>query len=466
MNRSYRFHLLKQLEGYEVAGRFVLDELIGVGGMAGIFRATQLNVHRPVAIKIIPANDPIVTARFTREASLVSKLRHPNNVTMFDFGHTTDGYLFLAMELLRGETLGQRLSNGPIPLKVALKIADQLCMALDEAHTHGIVHRDIKPDNIFLIAFKGDESFVKVSDFGIAKSIDAHTDPNLTGAGNVIGTPRYMSPEQILGGPVDPRSDIYSLGCVLYQMFSGQPPFRSENSAAVMIQHTRDMPSKFSEVAPDRYIPKHIEHVVRCMMAKRPEDRPQTMDAVRLALREHVDVPDRLPNIEAKPRRYPTFAPLTALMISAWVLIAVLVAASAISLTRQSNASPADRELAAPAEPNVATFTTTPTTLDKSSWAPETTRAMKLKRLNDNRSAAKSTFSKGSTSLRSVSELLEADAATRVIKGDSIGALEACAGIPTVRCARIEGTAYKTLGRTAESCAAFSRAGMRPAHCK
>ncbi|MEZ4462684.1 MAG: serine/threonine-protein kinase [bacterium] len=306
MTPEERHRLFKQLEGYAIAGRFVLEELIGMGGMAAVFRARQSNVNRQVAIKLIPADDPLLVARFEREAGMVSQLSHPNNVTMFDFGHTEDGYVFLAMELLNGETLEQRILRGPIPLETTLHIAEQLCHALGEAHERGVVHRDVKPENIFLVAFQGDDAFVKVLDFGIAKSLDSRSYPSLTGEGRIIGTPRYMSPEQILGDDIDQRSDIYSLGCVLYQMLAGQPPFDAENSATLMLKHAQDMPPEFSDVAPSRQVPKHIEGIVRRMLAKTPGDRPASLEFVRQELMTEVspDTDRATSDVETPNPRY------------------------------------------------------------------------------------------------------------------------------------------------------------------
>lgn len=287
--RDHRKQLYERLVGQTIAGRFEITRLMGFGGMGAVYEAIQNNMNRRIALKFIPSHNPVTAARFEREALTVSQLRHPNTVTVFDYGQTDDGFLFLTMELLNGHTLSDLIKQGPIEPTRAVHIATQICRSLSEAHRHGIVHRDIKPDNIFLIELDGDKDFVKVLDFGIAKVISGEDDVQLTGDGRIIGTPRYMSPEQILSSAIDPRSDIYSLGCIIFEMLCGAPPFQQSTTTALMISHTQDPPPAFAERLNENSldrIPLGLEHVVRRALAKNADERPQTTDQLREELEQ------------------------------------------------------------------------------------------------------------------------------------------------------------------------------------
>lgn len=278
--------MYQRLVGKPVAdGRFTITKLLGFGGMGAVYEAVQMNMSRSVALKLIPTHDPTTVARFEREALTISKLRHPNTVTVFDFGQSEGGFLFLAMELLDGRTLGEVITEeGPLDPARAVHIASQVCRSLNEAHLSGIVHRDIKPDNIILIRIDNDPDVVKVLDFGIAKAVMGEDDVQLTGDGRIIGTPRYMSPEQILAEALDHRSDIYSLGCILFEMLCGAPPFQQTSTTALMISHTQDPPPPFAQRLSRQQIertPSYLEHVVFRALAKDPNDRFQTTDEFR-----------------------------------------------------------------------------------------------------------------------------------------------------------------------------------------
>ena len=285
-----RRQLYEQLVGSTVAGSYDIVSLMGYGGMGAVYEAIQRNMDRRVALKYIPSHDPVTAARFEREAQTVSKLRHPNTVTVFDFGQADDGFLFLSMELLSGRELTDLIEQeSPLAPERAVHIASQICRSLAEAHSTGIVHRDIKPDNVILIDVDGDPDVVKVLDFGIAKAVEREDQQTLTGDGRVIGTPRYMSPEQILSDEIDHRSDIYSLGCILFEMLCGAPPFEAPTNTALMISHTKDAPPPFSQRLDEQtlqQIPVGLEQVVRRAMAKDPADRPQTTDDLRTELEE------------------------------------------------------------------------------------------------------------------------------------------------------------------------------------
>lgn len=275
--------------GAKVAGRFTVLSRLGAGSMGAVYRARQEAVGRDVAIKIVRrerAYDAETKARFEREARATSQLVSPHTVTVFDFGEAEDGSWFLAMELLNGETLGDRLRRvGRMSVPEAVRVAKEALRSLAEAHTKGIVHRDLKPDNLFLTELPAEPGvppveMVKVLDFGIAKLMreEKRVDQLETQAGTVFGTPRYMSPEQAQGNPLDARSDLYSLGVILYQMLAGRAPFVDDDAVVVMARHIKDQPPTFAQLSAELLIPPAIEAVVRRALAKYPDDRPQSAE--------------------------------------------------------------------------------------------------------------------------------------------------------------------------------------------
>ncbi len=286
--REQKRLLYEQLIGQQLAGKFTITGLLGFGGMGAVYEAVQSPMDRKVALKVIPSYDPTAAARFEREAYTVSKLSHPNTVTVFDFGHTEDGQLFLSMEYLEGRTLTDLIrKEGPLHPARAIHITEQICRSLGEAHRIGIMHRDVKPDNILLIQVDQDPDYVKVLDFGIAKAIQGEDDVNLTAEGRIVGTPRYMSPEQILALHVDHRSDIYSLGCILFEMLCGTPPFDQQSTAALMMSHAQQMPPHFAERLQAEHIslmPPDLERIVHRTMSKSAEARPRDTDELRQEL--------------------------------------------------------------------------------------------------------------------------------------------------------------------------------------
>ncbi len=275
----------KMLHRRIAGGRYHLQELIGRGGMGAVFRATQTAMDRSVALKLIVPNSPVSAKRFEREAKIVSQLRHPNTVTVFDYGvlDSDTGIVFLAMEFLDGKPLSKLIRDeAPLPVHRIINIAVQICRSLNEAHERGVIHRDIKPDNIFLTEVDGDRDFVKVLDFGVAKAFGDEFDVNLTEDGRAVGTPRYMPPEQILGRPVDARSDIYSLGCILYEMLSGGPPFAHPSRTAVMLAHVQETVPPFSgNPLTQAKAPSALEKIVLHALEKDPEDRPRSTREMR-----------------------------------------------------------------------------------------------------------------------------------------------------------------------------------------
>ncbi len=269
-----------------LAGRYRLDEVIARGGMSTVYRGTDLALDRVVAVKValdpLVEQSPIYLERFRREANAAAAIDHPGVVTVYDAG--ADGPTrFIVMEFVHGRSLADILrEQSPLEPAEAADIAAQAADALSAAHARGIVHRDIKPGNIMVTP----DGSVKVLDFGIARAVDSGT---LTQTATVLGTSAYMSPEQALGQPADARSDIYSLGCVLYEMLTGEPPFMAEVAAAVMHQHVRVQPKPASERNPA--VPPALNALVMEMLAKAPGDRPQTAAEVRDRLRQAVGNP-------------------------------------------------------------------------------------------------------------------------------------------------------------------------------
>ncbi len=285
------------LVGQVLDGKYRLDARLGVGGMGAVYRATQLNLRRAVALKIMRgdfAADPTALHRFEREALTVASLKHPHIVTIHDFGVAPGTGVFLVMELLAGQSLRALLdARGPLAAPLAIEIVEPICSALDMAHAAGIVHRDLKPDNIFLETGAA-RPVVKVLDFGIAKLVNRPVEAQtpLTVAGGILGTPLYMSPEQCQGEGVDARSDVYSLGCVLYEMLTGRPPFVGGGMADMLRQHIVKAPEPPSRLKPD--LPAVLELAVLRALAKQREDRFQTAGALAEALRRAGAAPETL----------------------------------------------------------------------------------------------------------------------------------------------------------------------------
>lgn len=264
------------LIGQTLGEKYRIEEEIGAGGMCLVYRATQTLIGKTVALKVLRpqlAVDQDIVRRFEQEATALGRLHHPHAINVFDFGFTPQGSPFLVMDFIEGQTLKEILrQEGPLPIARMNKLLGQICGALQAAHAEGIIHRDIKPDNILISEADG-EDWVTVVDFGVAKiQEDINQRAALTGAGIIIGTPRYMSPEQSEGKTIDHRSDIYSLGVVLYEMLTGEAPFNDDSSTRLLIKHLTEMPPPLSEKRPD--LPAEIEAIVMCTLAKDPDERP------------------------------------------------------------------------------------------------------------------------------------------------------------------------------------------------
>ena len=273
--------------------RYEVRSMLGNGGMGTVYRGWQLSVDREVAIKVIHAklaSIRSVAKRFLREARLSSRLSEASIVQVDDFGQSEDGILYIVMELLRGDPLARLLeTRRPLEVRRITRIGIQICEALEAAHTLGIVHRDLKPQNIMLLDDAQDRDRLKVLDFGLAKSFVNDDSSLVTGTDALLGTPLYMPPEQILGNHVDQRADLYALGCILFQMATGRPPFaNAENANVVLAAHLRDEVPQL----PDE-TPRPLAALIRRLLAKAPEDRPATAGLVRTAL---VAVQEGTPN--------------------------------------------------------------------------------------------------------------------------------------------------------------------------
>ncbi len=296
---------LDPMIGRVLDGRFTIESRLGAGSMGTVYRAKQHAMGRDVAIKILRSDralDEGARARFLREARANSLLASPHTVTVFDFGQADNGDFFLAMELLEGESLGDRLKREKrIAPEPAVEAVRQALRSLAEAHAKGIIHRDLKPDNLFFArvvttdeggARKHDET-VKVVDFGIAKMLGTDNAPMNaieTQAGTVFGTPRYMSPEQAQGKVLDARSDLYSLGVILYHMLTGRPPFTDDDAIVVMARHIKTAPKRPIEAAPNAGIPQELENVVMRVLAKEPHQRPASAEALNQELARAVSI--------------------------------------------------------------------------------------------------------------------------------------------------------------------------------
>ncbi|MBI2389571.1 MAG: protein kinase [Deltaproteobacteria bacterium] len=313
------------LIGTVVAGRFRIEARIASGGMGTVYRAEQLGLDRKVALKLLhadalegtedsEANDDlaVLEKRFSREAAILAKLSHPNVVTVFDYGRIDDAEawarprFYMVMELLGGETLQDRLQKRrSLTIDETLHLGRQIARGLREAHALGVVHRDLKPANVMIVRDRDGEEIAKLLDFGIGKVLDrdslqstADPEAELTQEGRFVGSPMYMSPEQIAHGHVDARTDVYTLGVVLYRCLAGVHPFHRDNTTLVMLAHLHDKPIPLRERVPE--VPAWLGDLVDRCMQKDPAHRPATMDEVYRALTEQSP---------SSPHPHPTQAP-------------------------------------------------------------------------------------------------------------------------------------------------------------
>ena len=266
--------------GTIIADRYRIDKKLGEGGMGAVYLGEHVRMGRKSAIKVMTqamASDPDAIARFNREAANAARINHPNVCAIYDFGETEDGVIYLAMEFIEGESLSDLVQReGALTLERAFNIAKQTADALQIAHEMGIVHRDLKPDNIMIAPGRGGSDLVKVVDFGIAKAMGGEEGQNVTKTGLVVGTPEYMSPEQLSGDVLDGRSDLYSLGLVLYRMVTGTLPFPADTAQEMMIKRLTDDPLPLNEALPGAAFPDALQRTMDRALARMPSDRYET----------------------------------------------------------------------------------------------------------------------------------------------------------------------------------------------
>ncbi len=280
------------LEGQVINGRFKLGNTIGRGGMGTVYRAEQFPLGRPCAIKILDtsaAGDDVAVEfekRFSREASVASKLTHPNTVKVYDFGCTEDGMFFIAMEYLEGLTLHRTIHrDGPFNESRMVHVARQICKSLREAHGQGIIHRDLKPRNIFLLEHGDEHDCVKVIDFGLAKLLaDAGNEDLTLRAGVVLGTPGYVAPEQVMGVAVDARVDVYAAGIIMYEMVTGRVPFKRASAVETMLAHVHDALPPLRSIKGDLQLSVEAEAIILRCLEKTPDARFDSMQDLITAL--------------------------------------------------------------------------------------------------------------------------------------------------------------------------------------
>jgi serine/threonine-protein kinase len=297
------------LVGRTLPGGYRVTHLVGVGGMGRVYCAEQVALGRTVAVKVVHpslADEEQTAARFLNEARAASRLSHPNSVAIFDFGRTDDGRPYIVMEYLRGRDLSRVASDeGPLPLTRLVDVLKQTLAALEEAHALGIVHRDLKPDNIVLEPLRSGLDFVKVVDFGLAKMLQSDTQNGagrgLTRPGLVCGTPEYMSPEQSRGDALDGRSDLYSVGVVLFELLCGRVPFVADTATKTLLLHLTEAPPDPRDLAPDRAIPAAFAELSARALAKEADERFGTAREFADALDRALIESEGRPSIEPAP---------------------------------------------------------------------------------------------------------------------------------------------------------------------
>ena len=328
-----------------IAGRFTLAERIGSGAVADVHAAHDHQENRAVAIKILASRrDPVAKERFLREAKAIARLRSPHTVRIHGYGDTPDGSPYLALERLRGQSLGTTLeAQGTLSWREACRVACDVALSLEEAHAAGIVHRDIKPGNIFLVEDRDTRPFAKVLDFGLAFVNDANLDVSLTETGMAIGSPAYMAPEQALGLKVDGRTDLYALGVVLFTMLTGLPPFVDADPVQVLVQTCHERAPRLEEALPDLDCPPKLSKPVDQLLSKSPDERPRDAAELGRRLKDIMTV-----------ATFPTEAPMRHEILPGWsapaaMFVCVVLAFGGLVMARTSSgdrlASPAPMQV-------------------------------------------------------------------------------------------------------------------------
>jgi serine/threonine protein kinase len=270
-------------------GEYRIEAKIGQGGMGVVFSAVHPLIGKRAAIKILKKElcaDPHTLERFVDEARVVNQIGHPNIVDIFAFGELPDGRSYFVMEWLKGETLRARIARATLDVSAVSKIVRPLARALEAAHEKGVIHRDLKPDNVYLVDVRGEEPTVKLLDFGIAKLARNDHRVEKTATGAIVGTPQYIAPEQAKGYAIDHRADIYALGGIIFEMLTGRPPFVADNAMEMVAKHLMESPLPPSQFA--RGIPSELDELVLGMLAKQPEGRPSLTEVCEVL--EHLKV--------------------------------------------------------------------------------------------------------------------------------------------------------------------------------
>jgi serine/threonine protein kinase len=304
------------LIGVLVSDRYRIVRKVGEGGMGAVYQAEHALIEKRIALKILfqdLTRRPDLVARFLQEAKSASRIGQENVIDISDFGQTADGLVYIAMEFLDGQDLGRLLrTERSLPWPRARPILMQIAKALRAAHAHGIIHRDMKPENVYLIQREGRPDFVKVLDFGIAKvvSADDNDGPRLTQTGMIFGTPEYMSPEQAQGHPPDHRLDVYAVGCIMYQLLTGSVPFSADSFMGILTKHLIEPPVPPRQRRPDLDIPADVEAICLRALEKDREKRWPDMDAFYRALGAAGGIPFEPSNVFVPPAhlKYPALA--------------------------------------------------------------------------------------------------------------------------------------------------------------
>jgi len=313
------------LLGKTIRGKYRVVKKLGAGGMGAVYLAEQLSIGRRVALKVLQrefaVNDEFIK-RFHQEARLVGSLNHRHVITIYDFDQADDGSLFIAMEYVEGRNLKSIIQQGPLKLSRALRFAVQIAEGLSAAHRAGVIHRDIKPENIMIL--QGLEE-VRVMDFGISRLRDTETLARLTRPGMIMGTPAYMAPEQIEGHEVDEKSDIYAFGVVLYELLTGETPFKAPTPTALLMKHIKELPVPLRQLRAD--VPGGVEHLVMQTLEKQPGRRQSAMEEIAIELRsiERVFI-DEVPQTVIIPA--PAQMRKRSLVLAGGIVLTVVVAGS------------------------------------------------------------------------------------------------------------------------------------------
>ena len=292
------------LIGRVIQERYLIEALLGSGGMGSVYRARHQLINRHVALKFLDikhVHDDESRARFLREARAVNRIQHEHIIDVSDFGESEDGLVYIVMEYLTGRTLTQDIAHGPLALTRACHIARQLALALGRAHELGVVHRDIKPSNVFLIRRGSDSDFVKLLDFGLARAQD---DVALTKSNLMFGTPEYMAPEQASSGPVGAKADLYALGCVLFEMITGRLPFEGR-ATGLIYKHVYEAPPRPKLLRSE--VPLALERLILRMLNKAPSRRPESAyEVVEELSRLFAELPEADRDGSVRPRHSPS----------------------------------------------------------------------------------------------------------------------------------------------------------------